>query len=66
MHVLYSYVKKNNLQTPDRDTQGKLFNNCRSGVLAQKWIRNVCKLTLKSSQGMLLKVHNIICCRLIT
>lgn len=55
MHVLYSYVKKNNLQTPDRDTQGKLFNNCRSRVLAQKWIRNVCKLTLKSSQGMLLK-----------
>lgn len=34
MHVLYSYVKKkNNLQTPDRDTQGKLFNDCRSGVL---------------------------------
>lgn len=33
--MYYMLCKKNNprVQTPDRDTQGKLFNDCRSGFL---------------------------------
>lgn len=33
MYYIYAMVKKKTPQTPDRDTQGKLFNDCRSGFL---------------------------------
>lgn len=53
MRVLYSYVKKKITYKLQIVTLNYLM--IVVAVSPQKWIRNVCKLTLKSLQGMLLK-----------
>lgn len=65
--MYYMLCKKNNPQTPDRDTQGKLFNDCRSGQsseMDQKCLQINLKIFARNVTKRFTTLFN--CCGLIT